>query len=178
MCEITEGRETFCDAPGGTKRLYMWSLRDSLGLSNYATPPTIVDGEVTAMALKPTKYMYAFNVETETIEASANSIGETANNSTAHEHSTTVTFAGNTAEDIAAATKAVKGRVGVALELNDGSFEIYHYEEGRGGKVQRSRSPGKMLDDLNGSTWTITSRQIAPEAKISSTLLNSMLPPP
>jgi hypothetical protein len=132
---------------------------------------------VTAMALKPTKFMYAFNVEPETIEAGADSIGEAINNATAHAHRTVMTLAGNTAEDIANGMKAVKGRVGVALELNDGSFELYHYEEGRGGKVQRSRNPGKMLDDHNGSTWTITSRQIGPEAKISSVLLNTMVAP-
>jgi len=177
MCEFTEGKATFCDAPGGSKRAFMWSLKDSLGLSNYATAPVVVDGEITAMALKPTKYIYQFNVEPETIEANADSIGEAAKNSTAHEHKTVVTLAGNTAEDIAAGVKAIKGRVGVALELNDGSFEVYHYEEGRGGKVQRSRSPGKMLDDANGSVWTITSRQIGPEAKISSVLLLGMLAP-
>jgi hypothetical protein len=177
MCELTEGREgAVCDTSGGSKKAYLYSLRDSLGISNYLTKPTIVDGEVTAMALKPTKYLHAFNVEPETIEADTNSIGESAKNSTAYEHKTVLTLVGNTKEDIAMATKLCKGRVGVILELNDGSFELYHYEEGIGGKVQRSRNPGKALDDMNGAILTITSRQTMPEAKISSVLVASMLP--
>jgi hypothetical protein len=177
MCEITEGRDTTCDTAGGSKRAILFSLRDSLGISNYLTKPAITDGAVTAIALKPTKFAYAFNVESETIEANADSIGETGKMSTAYEHKVVITLAGNTAEDIALATKMCKGRVGVILELNDGTYEIYHYEEGIGGKVQRSRTPGKALDDMNGSILTITSRQTLPEAKISSVLVNALLEP-
>lgn len=177
MCEVTEGRSASCDSAGGSKKAYLYSLRDSLGASNYQTPPAITDGEVTAIALKTGKYAYAFNVESETIEANADSVGESVKNSTAYEHKVVITLAGNTKEDIALATKICKGRVGVALELNDGSFELYHYEDGIGGKVQRSRTPGKALDDMNGSVLTITSRQTLPEAKISSTLLMAMLAP-
>jgi hypothetical protein len=178
MCELTEGRDTTCDSAGGSKKAYLFSMRDSLGLSNYATKPTVVDGEITAMAFKPSKFLHAFNVESESIEANANSIGEAAKNSTAYEHSVVIQLAGNTKEDIAMATKICKGRVGVILELNDGTFEAYHYEDGIGGKVQRNRTPGKLLDDMNGATLTITSRQTMPEAKISSTLVNSLLAPP
>lgn len=177
MCELTEGRNPGCDTVAGVRKAVIFSQRDSLGLSNYATPPTIVDGEVTAIALKAGKFAYEFKVESETIEANADSVGESAKSSTAYEHKTVITFAGNTKEDIASAEKACKGRVVVALELNDGSYELYHYEDGIGGKVQRSRTPGKMLDDLNGSIWTITSRQSRPEMKISSTLVNSLLAP-
>lgn len=176
MCELTEGREAVCDSAGGSKKAYIYSLVDSLGVSNYLTEPTIVDGIVTAMALKPTKYLYAFNVQAETIEATVTSIGESAKNSTAYEHSTIITLAGNTADDVKVATQICKGRVGVILELNDGTFELFHYEKGIGGKVQRTRTPGKLLDDMNGSTWTITSRQTLPEAKIPSTIVDSMLP--
>jgi hypothetical protein len=175
MCELTEGRDTTCDSAGGSKKAYLYSLRDSLGVSNYDTVPTIVDGEVTAISLKATKFLYPFNVEAETIEAGADSIGETAKGSTAYAHKTVITLMGNTKEDIATATKLCKGRVGVILELNDGTFEIYHYEDGIGGKVQRSRNPGKALDDMNGAILTITSRQTLPEAKISSVLVNAML---
>lgn len=175
MCELTEGRASACDSAGGSRKVYLYSLKDSLGISNYLTKPVVTDGEVTAMALKPTKKIYAFNVESETVEAGTNSIGDSPRNSTAYEHTTTITLAGNSKEDIKVATKMCKGRVGVILELNDGTFEIYHYEEGIGGKVQRARNPGKALDDMNGSVLTITSRQTLPEAKISSTLVNSML---
>lgn len=177
MCELTEGRNQSCDSTGGGKKAVIYSLRDSLGISNYATLPTIVDGEVTAIALKAGKFAYEFFVESETIEANVDSVGESVKSSTAYEHKTVITFAGNTKEDIAVAEQVLKGRVGVILELNDGTFEIYHYEDGIGGKVQRSRTPGKMLDDLNGSIWTITSRQSRPEMKISSVLVNSLLAP-
>ena len=177
MCEITEGRQALCDAPAGARKAYLYSLKDSTGESNYTTPPTVTNGAVTAMALKTGKYIHPFFVEAETIEASANSIGETAKGSSAHEHEVKITLMGNTAEDVALASKLIKTRVGVILELNDGSFEIFHYEEGFGGKVQRNRSIGQKLDDMNGSVLTITSRQVGPEAKISSTIVNSLLAP-
>lgn len=176
MCEITEGRDVTCDSAGGSQIAYIYSLVDSLGVSNYSTPPTIVDGIVTAMALKPTKFLHAINVQAETIEATVNSIGESAKSSAAHEHSTIITLAGNTSDDIKVATQIVKGRVGVILKLNDGTYELFHFQEGFGGKVQRARSTGKLLDDMNGSVWTITSRQPLPEAKIPSTIVDSMLP--
>lgn len=175
MCEVTEGRDVTCDSAGGSKKAYIYSLVDSLGISNYEVGPTIVDGVVTAMTLKPTKFLYPINVQAETIEATVNSIGESAKSSAAHEHSVIITLAGNTAEDIKAATQVIKGRVGIILELNDGTFEIFHYEKGFGGKVQRARATGKLLDDMNGSVWTITSRQTLPEAKISSTIVNALL---
>lgn len=175
MCEVTEGRDVTCDSAGGSKKAYIYSLVDSLGISNYATPPTIVDGVVTAMALKPTKFLHAINVQAETIEATVTSIGESAKSSSAHEHSVVITLAGNTADDVKVATQIIKGRVGVILELNDGTFELFHYQEGFGGKVQRTRATGKLLDDTNGSTWTITSRQPLPEVKIPSTIVTSLL---
>jgi len=182
MCELTEGRETLCDTVGGSKRAYLYAIKDSAGLSNYdgTVPigPTIVDGEITAFNLKAGKLLYPFNVESESIEATATSIGEKANNATAYEHSVIISLSGNTKEDIAQAEKLCKGRVGVVLELNDGSLEVYHYEAGIGGKVQRERAPGKMLEDMNGATLTITSKQTRPEMKVSSTLVNSLLPPP
>ena len=176
MCEVTEGRDVTCDSAGGSKKAYIYSLVDSLGISNYATPPTLVDGIVTAMALKPTKFLHAINVQAETIEATATSIGESVKSSAAHEHSVVITLAGNTADDVKVATQIIKGRVGVILELNDGTFELFHYQEGFGGKVQRTRTTGKLLDDMNGSTWTITSRQPLPEAKIPSSIVTNMLP--
>lgn len=175
MCEVTEGRDNTCDLPGGTRSAYLYSVRDSAGLSNYATGPTITTGAVTAMALKTGKYLHKYSVEAETIEATATSIGEAVKSSTAHEHKTVLKLAGNTALDIDEHERLIKGRVGVILELNDGTFEIYHYENG--GKVQRERNPGTALDDMNGSTLTITSRQVRPEMKISSVIVESMLEP-
>lgn len=177
MCELTEGRDTTCDAAGGSRRAILYSIRDSVGLSNYLSKPTLTAGEITALNLKPTKFGYMFNVESETIEANADSIGETGKMSTAYEHKVVITLAGNTAADIETATKICKGRVGVLLELNDGTWEAYNYEDGIGGKVQRSRTPGKALDDMNGSILTITSRQTLPEAKISSVVALGILEP-
>ena len=173
MCEMTEGRNQGCDDVAGTKKVHLFSIKDSLGISNYATPPTIVDGEVTAIALKPTKLAYTFNVEAETAEGDSTSTGEKANSATAYEHRTVMVLSGNTADDIAQATKMLKDRVVAIMELQDGTYEIYHYENGA--KVQRTRSIGKMLDDLNGSTLTLTSRQKSPEAKISSVLVAALL---
>lgn len=175
MCELTEGRDQTCDSPGGSKKAYLFSVKDSTGLNNYATGPTIVAGAIATLTLKTGKYAYPFNVEPETIEASADSIGDTAKSSTAYEHKTVLQLAGNTAEDIDTAIRLCNGRVGVILELNDGTYELYHYENG--GKVQRNRTPGKAMDDMNGATLTITSRQTTPEVKISSVIVDGMLPP-
>lgn len=177
MCELTEGRSVGCDAPGGSKKAYLYALRDSLGVSNYATGPTITAGAVAAMTLKAGKYIYPFNVEAESIDGGSESIGETGKGSSAFEHKTEITLMGNTAADCALAAKLVKGRVGVILQMNDGTYELYHFEEGFGGKLQRSRKTGKALDDMNGVTLTITSRQTGPEAKISSVIVNAMLAP-
>lgn len=175
MCEVTEGREIPCDGPGGTRRAFLYSVKDTTGITNYLTGPTIVTGAVTVLTLKPGKYIYPFNVEPESIEANADSIGESAKQSAAFEHKTALSLAGNTALDIDMCERLCKGRVGVILELNDGTFEIYHYENG--GKVKRSRTPGKALDDMNGFTLEITSRQVRPEMKISSVIVNALLEP-
>jgi len=177
MCELTEGKETICDSAGGSKVAYLYSLKDSLGISIYAAPPTITAGEITAMAFKTGKQAYAFNVETETLDGNTNSIGEKANSATAYEHTTVIKLAGNSAADIALAQQLCKGRVGVILQLNDGTLEAYHFEEGIGGKVQRSRTVGVALEDFNGSTLTITSKQTLPEMKIDSTIVDSLLIP-
>jgi hypothetical protein len=152
----------------------LYSVKDSLGISNYATGPTITGGAITAVTLKAGKFAHEFVVEEESIEATCDSIGESAKNSNAYEHKTVIPLAGNSAEDIDNAIKLCRGRVGVFVELNDGTWEAYHYL--KGGKVQRGRNIGKALDDMNGSTLTITSRQKLPEMKISSVLVNAMLP--
>lgn len=175
MCELTEGRNPTCDTPGGSRSAYMYSVRDSAGLTNYDAGPTIVDGEVTALSLKPGKYAYKFTVEAETIEANCKSIGDAVKSSTANEHTTVIKLAGNSAADIDTAARLIKGRVAVILELNDGTHELFHYENG--GKVTRERNPGTAFDDMNGSTLTIVSRQVGTEVKISSVILNALLEP-
>jgi hypothetical protein len=175
MCELTQGYTKICDSAGGSKRVFLYSLRDSTGLSNYAIEPNVIDGEVTAMQLKPGKFAYAFNVEPETTEGFSNSIGESANGASAFEHSTTINLHGNTSLMIADAIKMCKGRVGVIIELNDGTFEIYHFTNGA--KAQRNRSIGKAFEDMNGSVIALTSKQTLPEMKISSLLVNSLIQP-
>lgn len=86
-----------------------------------------------------------------------------------------VQLAGNTAADIDQAERITKGRCALALKLNDGTYEVYHYENGA--KCKRSRTPGKALDDMNGQTWEFTSRQTRPEMKISSAIVDAMLEP-
>jgi hypothetical protein len=173
MCEVTEGYSKGCDSVGGSRKAYLFAVKDSTGASNYATPPTIVDGAVTAISLKAGKFAYAYDVEPETIDASTNSVGSSANGSDAYEHSTTLSLHGNSAEMIAEARRLCKGRVAVILEMNDGTYELYHYEHG--GKVQRNRATGKALEDMNGSTLAITSKQVGTEVKISSLLVNGLL---
>lgn len=175
MCEITEGHDNSCDAPGGTRRAYLYSIKDSTGLTNYDAPIAYANGAVTSFALKAGKYAYPINFEPETAEVSCTSVGSTPSSSTANDHSVVLKLAGNTAAMIAQAQKLIKGRVGVIVELNDNTFELYHFENG--GKVQRTRSPGTAMDEFNGSTLTITSRQVETELKISSTIVNSLLPP-
>lgn len=175
MCEVTEGRTVPCDGPGGAALAYILSVKDSAGLSNYLTGPTIAAGAITAWTLKVGKFAYPIYVEPETIEATCDSIGESGKQSAAFEMKTIIQLSGNTAEDIDLAERITKGRSALALKLNDGTYEVYHYENGA--KCKRSRTPGKAMDDMNGQTWEFTSRQTRPEMKVSSAIINAMLEP-
>lgn len=172
---MTEGRNNTCDSPGGTRRAFLFSVKDSAGLSNYATGPTILTGECTALTLKTGKYAYAFNFEPETAEANSTSTGETVKSSTAYEHKVVLTMAGNTAGDIDSFDRLAKGRTAIIVELNEGSYELFHFESGA--KCQWVRDPGKALDDMNGSVLTFISKQTKPAVKISSVIALALLQP-
>jgi hypothetical protein len=173
MCELTEGRAVACDAAGGVKKAIIFSITDSLGVSNYGAEPTVVEGEVTAMGLRVGKFAYEFAFEMETAEAKDKSVGTRPNSSAAREQTVTIMLAGNTAANVDQMDRLSKSRVVVILEKNDGTFEVMFLKNG--GKVSDEYQTGKNLEDFNGSTLTIAGKEIARAPKISSVLVNALL---
>jgi len=175
MCEVLSGYNKTCDSVGGVKTWYWFSLRDSAGDSNYQTEPTIVDGEVTAIALKAGKYAYPLNVEMETSSFQDTRIGERANSAYARQQTATIVLHGNTATMIDQLETAAKGRVVLIAELNDGTYELGFMTNG--GMIVDDRTTGTALEDMNGNTLTITGKEFRKAPKISSVLVQSLLEP-
>lgn len=175
MCEVTSGYNLLCDSIGGVKTWYWFSLRDSSGVSNYATKPTIVDGAVTAIALKAGKYAYPLNVEMETSSFQDTRTGERVNGAYARSQTATIILHGNTASMIDTLETGAKGRVVLIAELNDGTYELAFMTNG--GMIVDDRTTGTAMEDLNGNTLTITGKEFRKAPKISSTLVQSLLEP-
>lgn len=175
MCEITSGYGKLCDVAGGVQTWYLFSLYDSSGNRNYLTEPTVVDGEVTAIALKPGKYAYPFNVEMETSSFQDTATGERTNGAYARTQTATLIAHGNTATMIDNFDQIARGRVVAIAKMNDGTYELGFMVNG--GKFVDDRTTGTALEDLNGNTITITGKEFQKAPKISSTLVQSLLAP-
>lgn len=175
MCETTSGYTKKCDSIGGVKTWYWFSLRDSNGVSNYATAPTVVDGAVTAISLRAGKYAYPLNVEMETSSAQDTRSGERANSAYARTQTATIILHGNTAEMIDMLDTSGRGRVVLIAEMNDGTFELFFKDNG--GMIVDDRATGTAMEDLNGNTLTITGKEPNKAPKISSVLVQSLLEP-
>jgi hypothetical protein len=175
MCEVTSGYGKGCDSVGGVKTWYWFSLRDSAGESNYATEPTIVDGAVTAIALKAGKYAYPLNVEMETSSFQDTRIGERTNSAYARSQTATIILHGNTASMIDQLETGAKGRVVMIAEMNDGTYELAFMTNG--GMIVDDRTTGTAMEDLNGNTLTITGKEFRKAPKISSVLVQALLEP-
>lgn len=175
MCELTSGYNKLCDSTGGVKTWYWFSLTDSTGATNYLTEPTVVDGAVTAIALKSGKYAYPLNVEMETSSFQDTRTGERANSAYSRTQTATIILHGNTATMIDQLDTAAKGRVVLIAQLNDGTYELAFMKNG--GMIVDDRTTGTAMEDLNGNTLTITGKEFQKAPKISSTLVQSLLAP-
>ncbi len=175
MSELNGGYTAICDTPAGVDTHYLFSIADcETGVSNIGTF-THADGEVTALTLITGKQAYAFNVEQETTSVTDTSIGERTNKSYAREQSMTTILHGNTAEMITTILSMNRGRVVAIVKLNDLSYELYFYE--KGAKVMDERATGTAFDDMNGTTLTLTGRQVGRGLKISSAIVATLLVP-
>ena len=175
MCEIATGYAAKCDTTGGVRRWYWWATKDADGGSNYDTAPVITAGAVTSLSLKAGKYAYPLNVEMETSTFTDTAIGERANKAYAREQQADIVLHGNTAEMIVTLENAAKGRVTLAAELEDGTFEVLFLNNG--GKCSDVRTPGTAYEDMNGNTLTITGKEKAKAPKIDSALILALLEP-
>lgn len=168
MCEITAGFEKICDSAGGVSRAYWWNTSDVDTL-------TVVAGNVTALTLNSGKYAYPIDFEIETSTYTDTGTGERANSSKAREQSATILLAGNTAAMIAQIDAATGGRVTVAFQLNDGTYEVLFLENGA--KVSDVRTPGTAFEDMNGNTLTFTGKEKTKAPKVSGSIISAMLEP-
>jgi hypothetical protein len=175
MSELLDGYTALCDAPGGVDTHYLFSIADcSTGVKNIATF-THADGEVTALTLITGKQAFAFNVEQETTSVTDNAIGERTNKSYAREQSMTSILHGNTKEMITTILSMNRGRVVAIVKLNDESYELYFYE--KGAKVMDERATGTAFEDLNGTTLTLTGKQVGRGLKIPLAIVQTLLVP-
>lgn len=173
MCELLNGEiEQACDGAGGVKR-YWWG--DWHQLQKQTGGVVESNGEVTTLTLPVGKYIYPINFEAEVSNFNEKSIGSKTNSSTAWESSATAVLAGNTKEQIVLFELAIKTRVFLIGELEDGSYEILFLN--RGGKVMVERNTGTSFEDLNGNTVTITSRGTAHGRKIAFSVFSALINP-
>jgi hypothetical protein len=175
MCEIATGYTAKCDTTGGVKRWYWWATKDADGESNYDAEPVVTAGSVSAIALKAGKFAYPLNVEMETSTFTDTAIGERANKAYGREQQADIVLHGNTPEMIVTLENAAKGRVTLAAELEDGTFEVLFLLNG--GKCSDVRTPGTAYEDMNGNTLTITGREKNKAPKVASSLILAMLEP-
>lgn len=170
MCELLAGYNAFemCDTQGGVSS---WVALNRKDVDTF----TVVDGEVTAFTLKPTKKAFEFLVEQESSTFTDTAIGSMANKSYARDMSATVVLHGNTADIIKNVEALGKARTVWVCQLNDGTYEVLFAS--KGAKAIDVRTPGTAFDDLNGNTITLTGRESSKAPKISATLVQSLLVP-
>lgn len=168
MCEITQGYEEICDAPGGVAVVYACNKADIDTL-------TVVNGEVTALTMAAGKYIYPFNVEMETATFTDTATGERANKSFGSEQSATVVLHGNTKEMVVELENMSKGRTVWFFKLNDDTCETLFRENGA--KTSYARTPGTAYEDMNGNTLTITGKEKHKAPKIALSLITAALAP-
>lgn len=169
MCEFTSGRsETPCDSPAGLEESYGFDRKE---VATY----TVTDGVVTALTLNPGKYIHPIKYEAETGNFQDVASGTSTNSSYARTHTSTMVLAGNTSEDVVWHEAAGKTRVCVAHKLEDGSLELLH--AGKGGKWIDDRTSGTALEDLNGTTVTVTSKEKNKAPKIPWSIIQPLLAP-
>ena len=173
-CQITEGYDKVCDAPGGVATFYAFPVKNSSGVSNYASF-TSSAGAVTALTLETGVYAYPFNVEIETASFNDKAIGERTNGAYGREQSGTAMLHGNTASMIVNIEAMCKSRHAIIAKLNDDTYELFFRENGA--KVSDDRATGTAYEDMNGTTLTFAGKEKTKALKIDSSIVLALLEP-
>jgi len=174
MCELIDGYNKVCDTAGGIETIFLLSVVDDNGESNYEFID-IEDGEIVDMEMKPGKYAWPFVIEMETATFTDESIGDRPNGAAARNQSATVILHGNTPEMIVQIENLTKGRTALIAKLVDGTYEVLFLKNGA--KVADSRTPGTAYEDMNGNTLTFTGKEPQKAPKISAAVILSLLDP-
>lgn len=167
MCEILEGKNAVCDSVGGVKAIYAWNTADAT--------ITKANGTISALALTAGKYVHKFFVEMETSKFTATKIGDRPRQSVAYENVGTMTLSGNTATDIINLEALEISRTTFAVELNDGTYEVFF--ETNGAVVSGVRDTGQAYEDANGNVLTLSGKEKNRPNKISGSLITALLDP-
>ncbi len=167
MCEILGGKDLVCDSVGGVKTIYGWNTADAT--------VTYANGTVSAITLTAGKYAYPFYIEMETANFSNTQVGDRANQSNAYTNEGTMVLSGNTATDIVNLEALEISRTTFAVELNDGTVEVFFLENGA--KVSGVRATGQAYEDANGNTVTMTGKEVNRAPKCAIGLITPLLFP-
>lgn len=167
MCEILEGKNAVCDSVGGVKAIYAWNTADAT--------ITKANGTISALALSAGKYIHKFFVEMETSKFTATKIGDRKNQSVAYEQTGTMMLSGNTATDIVNLEALEIARTTFAVELNDGTYEVFF--EANGASVSGVRDSGQAYEDANGNVLTLSGKEKNRPNKIAAGLITALLDP-
>lgn len=170
MCEITSGFARACDTPGGIEIAYAWSIPPTG--SAYATL-TYAAGSISAMTLQTGKYAYPIRFEVGTSKFNDKAIGTTQASSYGREQTGQILVAGNTATMIDNIEEIGKGRVAVAVKLNDDTFEVFFLDNGA--KVMDERDTGVNYEDFNGNTLNFTGKEKHKAMKVDAAIILAML---
>ena len=167
MCEILEGKNAVCDSVGGIKAIYAWNTADAT--------ITKANGTISALSLAAGKYIHKFFVEMETSKFTATKIGDRKNQSVAYEQTGTMMLSGNTATDIVNLEALEIARTTFAVELNDGTYEVFY--ETNGASVSGVRDSGQAYEDANGNVLTLSGKEKNRPNKIAEGLITALLDP-
>jgi len=167
MCEILEGKNAVCDSVGGVKAIYAWNTADAT--------ITKANGTISALSLTAGKYIHKFFVEMETSKFTATKIGDRKNQSVAYEQTGTMMLSGNTATDIVNLEALEIARTTFAVELNDGTYEVFY--ETNGASVSGVRDSGQAYEDANGNVLTLSGKEKNRPNKIAVGLITALLDP-
>jgi hypothetical protein len=167
MCEILEGKNAVCDSVGGIKAIYAFNTSDAT--------ITKADGTISALSLTSGKYIHKFFVEMETSKFTSTKIGDRKNQSVAYEQTGTFTLSGNTSTDIVNLEALEISRTTFAVELNDGTYEVFF--ETNGAMVSGVRDTGQAYEDANGNVLTLSGKEKNRPNKISGSLITALLDP-
>ena len=153
-CELVQGNEVLCrDSVGGIKEVYIANFSN-------VTSTTTTSGVCTDISMASSDKFYTFQLEKENATYTNNPITSVENGTLFYESTLTFTMKKMSASQKNSVKVLAQSRLMIIVLDNNGVYWLMG--ETRGVDLtESSMASGQAFGDLNGSTMTFTSKEVA-----------------